>query len=625
MGDNTPSDVHDNRPLRTLGLLLAAFVFGHVLYGRFFPTPSGHLGSDYVFALPELLAGKYWHLNNGFLSIPWFTPAFCGGMPLFPDPQSFFYSLPQFLAFLISPVSAVYVTLLIFAAIGFFGTRYLLRRAFAFSPSASELGALIFALNTFFASRLIVGHLAFHAVMLLPLALGLLLSPRAPGSSRYRELSRIVGVALCGAYMVHSGMLVLLLPVLFTAIAMMLLHRFMPRPTEAERPPLRHLLVRTAGASALMLALSANKLMAAFSMLHNFPRNDYPLPGLTSIAASVELPLRAVFFPGPDVGEFANANMTNSQWLFERHEFEFGLGPAAALILCIGLVQVVRLRAWRLSSHRRFALLLLALLAVPIALNIHSPAWHDLLKSIPLLGASSSLFRWYLLYIPIGVFLCAWILHAWSPPWSRRLAPIIALALLFPAAVSARSSYLGSPYDATPVTDASDALDEAGAPPVVSYVQVPDTPLPEAMIQTMRFPRFPNDGLIFGVSNVGCYNPIFGYRLEHLPLKGIRAGRPDDLLEGRLNFKNPACYVWPEANGCEPGDHFHAWEALDLARLAAYQPFAFKFPTAQRVANALTVLGLALVGGHLVVGLSALFLRLRRWRARRAETPKALD
>src|SRR3989442_8323820 len=78
---------------------VAALLVFHLTFGSFFPNRNGGLGHDYSYVLPTLLAGHYWYAVNGPLAIPWFTPAICGGVPLLADPQSFYYSVPQWLAF----------------------------------------------------------------------------------------------------------------------------------------------------------------------------------------------------------------------------------------------------------------------------------------------------------------------------------------------------------------------------------------------------------------------------------------------------------------------------------------------------------------------------------------------
>ena len=75
-------------------LTLLAFLSHQIIFQDFFPNKNSLLGNDYSFFLPNFIFGKIW-FNNNFLSIPWFSPSFCCGIPFFGDPQSMYYSLHQ--------------------------------------------------------------------------------------------------------------------------------------------------------------------------------------------------------------------------------------------------------------------------------------------------------------------------------------------------------------------------------------------------------------------------------------------------------------------------------------------------------------------------------------------------
>jgi hypothetical protein len=149
-------------------LLFAVF---YSIFGGFIPNASGNLGGDYCLFLPQLLDGAFWFETNGLSEVPWFTPSFGGGLPNFPNHQSMYYSVPQFLCFVFDPLISVKLTLILFGIIGFYGFYIFLRRVFHVSPITSMLGGALFLFNGFFVSRMIIGHLTFHSYMLIPLFL----------------------------------------------------------------------------------------------------------------------------------------------------------------------------------------------------------------------------------------------------------------------------------------------------------------------------------------------------------------------------------------------------------------------------------------------------------------------
>ena len=62
--------------------------------------------------------------------------------------------------------------------------------------------------------------------------------------------------------------------------------------------------------------------------------------------------------------------------------------------------------------------------------------------------------------------------------------------------------------------------------------------------------------MIHGKSRLFCQAALFRYCLEHFPIKMLHPGLALQEIEGILNIQNSTCYIWPETNNCEPGDHF---------------------------------------------------------------------
>ena len=157
--------------------------------------------------LPYLLNGYIWHRVNGIGDVPWFTPAFCGGIPYVANPQNFYYSVPQVLAFLTDPLTSVQITIAVFAAAGFCGFYLLARRCFSLSRATAVLGATLFLFNGFYIHRMIIGHFEYHSFMTLPLLAFLVLRPLPPdrGDRIGQVITDSVWGAFLVAYMVFSG------------------------------------------------------------------------------------------------------------------------------------------------------------------------------------------------------------------------------------------------------------------------------------------------------------------------------------------------------------------------------------------------------------------------------------
>ena len=129
--------------------------------------------------------GYFWYEANGLLSVPWFTPSFCGGLPKFPNPQALYFSVPQLLVFFVDPLQGIRLTLLLFGFVGLAGTYALLRRAFAVSRPVALFGGTLFLFNGLYAHRMLIGHLTFHSFMLVPVLALLLLRPVGPAGGKH--------------------------------------------------------------------------------------------------------------------------------------------------------------------------------------------------------------------------------------------------------------------------------------------------------------------------------------------------------------------------------------------------------------------------------------------------------
>ena len=133
-----------------VGASAAVTLFAHLLFSRFFPGPNG-VGHDYSGGLTQYLAEYYWSLNEGPWAPAWFTPAFCGGIPLFADPVNQFFSLTGFLMRFadIDPLTGSYMTFLVVVAAGFIGAFGFVRFGFYVSMGAGLLAGTLFDFNVF--------------------------------------------------------------------------------------------------------------------------------------------------------------------------------------------------------------------------------------------------------------------------------------------------------------------------------------------------------------------------------------------------------------------------------------------------------------------------------------------
>ncbi len=587
-------------------LLLALVPLGavfHALFSGFFPLPEGRLGHDYMYFLPALLDGHFWFLENGPWRVPWFTPSFCGGVPALPNPQSLHYSVPQLLLRWVEPVRAVYLTMLLFGLGGAAAFHLLLRRRFGSSPEAAAFAAVAFLFNGFFVHRLLIGHLTYHVFPLIPLAALVLLrpTPARQGLRSFAMESFAVGAIL--GYFVYAGALNFVVPAVLSLAALVLIHRL---AVTGDRPPAWR---RLAGGLAVASGLGAAKIVSALAFLRHFPRDQYPMQGAESLLAAFRIVGRALFLGDAHL----DAAELFGPFRFEEHEYAFGVSPVAGVLLVgggafLGIGALGRAwssgRRWRPGLREAAELgLLIGILLLPVALNTRSPGWTAVLESLPYIKSNTILLRWIALDIPAVLVLTGLVLDraCGRRPLRVGLAAVGIAGLLGLNAADPREFYRGQSYRSGPVVAAYRLAVQTGGGPPIRAIQ--------GILGHDGRPLqlFGNDPLVQGSSPLGCYEPIFGYRLERLPVGSIRIGPALASTGGHLNVKEPSCYVFPEANDCEPGDHFSLAERESAIHFLHRRPVPFAMPAWQLAANVSTLLGLAIGLGLLgVAGASAL-------------------
>ena len=592
------------------GILALSFVAYLWIFLPLIPADGKSMGHDYSIHFPSMLAGYYWFLKNGFWSTPWFSPAHCGGVPFFADLNFGYFAFPQWAAFAVGPITAVRATFVLFAGLGAVGFHLLLRRRFAVTPGAAAAASVLFLFSSFFTYRMAVGHLASsHPYALTPWLAWAVLAPPAATAGRIESICSMAWPPVTGglilAYMIQAGM-VHVGPCAFIAVAVMLLvhgqiHGHRSRPW-----------ILLAAAVLIGGALSASRFTAAMALFGNFPRADYPLPGFPGPWDLLRTVFAALFWRVSPAD--AMQRMQNVRWDLDAHEWEYGLGPAALVLLAAGsAVAVARFRKVRQPLSRiarsvpAWGAMAIAL-ALPLVLNWYEPHWNSLLKSLPYFGSSSTLVRWFVLYIPVVALLAGLALHRIAPDarWSVAGAALVSAVTIAWNATADKSYYTSQDYDGALVEAAwRDARSSGRVPAITHIVVLPEKSSGEPFLSSNR-----NDTLTLGYSQLLCYHPMFGYRLEHLPVGLLRAGPAlMEVAPGVLNVKNPACYLYPRENACAPGDHFSADRRGDAERFLRYEPFPFVRSLRQRVADLTTLVALILVAAAISC---SIFFALRR-------------
>ena len=529
--------------------LLIVWAFDRFVFHRF---PD--LGGDSAWFIPRLVDTHHFMLLNG-IRIHWWTPSFGGGLPLFANPESMQFSIPQALLFLLPPSRAVQVTYWIVISAGFFGCHALLRSVFDVRFLPALFGASLFSLNGFFMHRMAAGQLSYHAFPLLPLCLFLLLSSRPRGFLAVTGQATAAGVLL--AYLVYSGGYYL--PYLWALAALMVLAL---HGTQVGRYfPLRSVLFKSGLAMAIALALAAPKLHAASSFLSSFPRL-YFSQQLSEGKTWLWL-LGFQFFGAPlerlhstDIGLVEALLRKTLQMEYDCHLWEYDCSMSLAVLPLLLVALFAILHACLVRSEDGFGdrVVRLSFLCVLCLL-----VWvlHDLmvvrgplvqfLEHVPGYEWLSLKLRFSaVLLLPAAVGAALGLNELWSrfrATWIRAALFCALCAAWIPFLADYRCIARSSYYAEQMMLDMS-AMDE---------VWLARKAHPRAIRPIERVVRLPRIGLdtldlcehllwYDGMTVIEPYEPVFGYGLEHFQTDVV-PGPVAQVFDGAFNIHYPLAFM----------------------------------------------------------------------------------
>jgi hypothetical protein len=553
------------------------------------------VGADYTFFLPRLLYGYFWQIENGFFAVPWFSPAWCGGLPYFADPQVMFFSVPQLLMLVLDPQHSVFATFAIFAVFGGLGF-YGLARAFGLSQWFALIAAWLFVFNEFYTFRLLAGHFTYHVFALTAcIALFLINSSKSEGSLKWVNLL-LAGVSI--AYVVHAGGSNFLLPMMLSITAIALIYSMKANVS------LLRLGAGLLQAGFVGFLLSVSKISAGIAFVRWFPRDSLSL-GIFESLSNASFSILTMLFMNP----WLVLKDIPKEFLVQAEELRYGVTVIPLLFLLLGIAALPKILV-KINARNLFALFVLILIAsLPIILSIESSEIDAVIKSLPYFREMSLAVRWVALLIPLAILvpilLAQLVVDEVETQKTRQFITgvmvVLSLVLIVPSHLLVDRS-LSVQYDPSGLNDSYKQIQEGGSVPVTT--EISSQPENKTFLGT-------DDDFLSGGSSKVCYQPLFGYRLENYPIKSLRSGSLFNVQAERLNMKNPACYLFPDENQCHPGDHFTVDQEDELAKFSTNQPFEWQQSWWQTLANWLNLAALIAMLIALPVLMTRTILRLK--------------
>lgn len=576
---NLICDKNDIDVKTTLFLSLLIITSWHLIFRGYFPLPGGLMGHDYSLALPGLTDGYIWYLKNGFINPPWFSPSFNAGQPFFADPQTIFYSVPQFLVFFYDLIEAIYISVLLFAVAGFAGMYFFARVHLSTDRWRSLICATIFLFNGFYIHRMIVGHFGYQAFMLVPFLAMALLTQLSDNVKIRKDFfaSAVSGVIL--GYFFQSGLTTLIIPATMSVAALILLKLVMENRAISSA-----LYVRLIFAIVISIGLSASKLVAGISLMQHFARDFYPLPGISSIFGVTLAVFQMLFYSSEHAYQTLTPLWSNMQWAAQPHELAFGLTPLVFLTLVFWPVfnrEALRLQIISSPNIRLPLIFLGFILIIPVGMLYYSPEWNAILKKTPLIGSTTSPWRWMIIVIPILSLLGGLAVGA-KGRYRYVSGVILLLGIPLLNSMEDRSFYDSQNMPSNEMAVFFNDIKAGKISPSIQQIVDPK------MVHDM----YPNALFAIGLSPIACYNPLFGYGLEKLNFTKLQPGSYLIEKDGYYNFRNPACLVFPKENNCKIWDNFSINQKKELESFVSYRGFPFVKSKIQSNADFVTLMTL---------------------------------
>ncbi len=574
------------------GLAIAWFVPYHV--NSLFPI----VGWDHKYFFTRLI-DTYLHYRINGLSVQWYTPSFGGGLPAYPHPLNAQFSLPQALAMLVNPWTAVLVSYFVYALVGYIAAYVFLRRPLNLHWTAATLGAALFSANGFYLEHLANGQFNFQAFPLLPVFLAVLLSASLP------VLAAAAIIGLTAAVIIYSASTY---PAVFILLSLLvcLPLAYLIRPAAFQWGRIARILLL---GGLLALTINLSKLYAVNSFMRFFPRDMPDSYGIPVYIAPFGLLLQLFGVMGlAPLDALLGIKMTAMRSLLQAYtgaylglwELDLSLSPVVWVLLAAGLIGLVKkLLSEGLAAIPRRKDFWLAvaclLLAIELALEFtFARGWiYPHLRELPFLKALHINPRFGSAFIfPLAVLATA-IFSNWIKGWPEKrvwlaFAPANLLVLL------SLGAYLLIPlaalqqrnYDITGLLEVYEKIRQGESFPIENVGDVTDQTVFERQ-----------------TSNLEPYEVLFGYTMKNFQ-PTVVAGPAREIRDGAFNMTDPTGLVYPEDNGSSAWSRIPQSERAELEDFLAHrQPAGWKIPLGQQItdwvslAALLASLGLLLIYG----------------------------
>jgi hypothetical protein len=575
-------------------LLLAIIIFlaHQIIYQDFFPNKNLLLGNDYSLFLPQFIFGKVW-FNNNFLTIPWFSPSFCCGLPFYGDPQTMYYSLQQLFFILFSPLTSLKLMYLFFSFACFLGTFLLLHKSFNRNIYISLIAATLLLFNGFFNYRFIIGHLTYVSFIFIPLYCYLLIKSFESERDSTKSIFYILVSSLLLTHIIQSSLGPSAIIVILSIIFVISIHIYVKEKLKIINYLILSFVI------ALLIAIS--KINASLSFLSNFPR-EYPPIVFENYYEFASNIFKSLFLY-PDATKFNSNAIIDLPYKIGLQELEYSISIVPLLIFSIFIFNLKKFNIKKFTKEKLIAVLIMIILVLFVTtINISDNEIGAFFRKLPLIKSSWVNYRFISIFIlPLIIISCLIIDKIFIKENNIKIFTFLCLSLiLFHNYYYKKDFYHKQNYN--PESFEKIHINKEK----IKNLKIKDTVLITDKNNKILTNRQRNNLFIHELSPLFCYQPLFGYQLEFMPKNNLKfdkknkisenlfyyTGNPKSVVEDKLNFLNPSCFIFPKENNCMPGDMFKKTQINELENFLNYKAFKFKLSKLQKIFNYISLISL---------------------------------
>ena len=250
------------------------------------------------------------------------------------------------------------------------------------------------------------------------------------------------------------------------------------------------------------------------------------------------------------------------------HEIEFGITILPLIIFAIFIFNLKKITFNKLNSKKILALFFIFVIAVFITtINISETSLGNFLHNLPVIKSTWAHSRLNAAYIFPIIIVSSLLLDKIS--FNEKNLKIFTIFCLFIISIQNynynKDYYHNQNYSPETLINISQDKEKIKNIKIKNGILLLDKNK-RLVINIQRNNLFAHE-----LSPLACYQPIFGYNLDALPLEKITFDKikkvNENLFsyesnpklvnnEGKLNFFNPRCFMFPNENNCNPGGLF---------------------------------------------------------------------